>query len=111
MALVSRILCLVHSDIVAHYGNGIFAMILKHTDLQSSKMAAERLYDLVESSNFFLAEKEFQLKIATGIAEVIPGISAEETLVCALDAMQAADERGQQFMVCNREVKSESEPG
>jgi len=87
------------SDVIAHYGQGIFAMLLKHTDLQSSKMAASRLFELVESSNFFLAEKEVELKIAIGIAEVFPDVSAEETLVTALDAMQKADDTKAQYVV------------
>lgn len=91
------------SDIVAHYGNGIFSMILKHTDLQSSQHASSRLCDLVSSSNFFLAEKEIQLKISIGIAEVKEDVSVEETLVCALDAMAEAEaDNSKDYAICNR---------
>ncbi len=78
------------SDIVAHFGDGIFMMILKHTDLESAKKAAERLFDLIDSSNFFLGEKEIHLKSAIGVAEVLPDLEAEEILVHALDAMAEA---------------------
>lgn len=90
------------SDIVAHYGNGIFAMVLKHTDIQSAKMAAERLCDLVESSNFFLGDKEIQLRINIGIAEINTVISSEETLVCALDAMSSADNTASSYVICEK---------
>lgn len=91
------------SDIVAHYGDGIFAMVLKHTDIESAKKASERLYDLVSSSNFFLAEKEIQLRIAIGVSELKASVSIEQTLVCTLDAMSAADENPKiRYMVCSK---------
>lgn len=88
------------SDIVAHYGEGVFAMVLKHTDIESAKRASERLYDLVASSNFFLAEKEIQLRIAIGIAEMTAAEGVEQTLVNTLDAMNMADENSKlRYMV------------
>jgi len=89
------------SDIVAHYGEGIFAMVLKHTDIESAKKASERLYDLVASSNFFLAEQEIQLRIAIGIVELKASRSIEETLLCTLNAMEIADlDAKVRYMVC-----------
>ena len=69
------------NDIVAHYGNGQFAMLLKHTDLESAKKASERLCDLVANSNFFLADREIHLKIAVGITDINEAHSVEETIV------------------------------
>lgn len=78
------------SDVVAHYGNGKFAMLLKHTDIESAKKASERLCDLVSNSNFFLADREILLKIAIGITAIDTKHSAEEIVVGALDAMEMA---------------------
>jgi diguanylate cyclase (GGDEF)-like protein len=90
------------SDIVAHYGEGIFSMLLKHTDTDSAKKAADRLYELVSSTNFFLGEQEIQLQIAIGIAELNPSHSTEETLVGTLDAMYASnDEKKYHYVVYN----------
>lgn len=90
------------SDIVAHYGDGIFAMVLKHTDIESAKRASDRLYELVASSNFFIAEQEIHLCIAIGISEVDPTRSIEHTLVCTLDAMESAHSNPKiHYIVCN----------
>ncbi|PHM17139.1 MAG: GGDEF domain-containing protein [Sulfuricurvum sp. PD_MW2] len=90
------------SDTVAHYGSGIFAMMLKHTDIESAKRASERLYDLVSSSNFFISEHEIQLRIAIGIAELTTARSVDQTLICALEAMDAAENNPKlRFMVGN----------
>jgi diguanylate cyclase (GGDEF)-like protein len=78
------------SDVVAHYGNGIFAMLLKHTDIESAKKASERLSDLVSNSNFFLADQEIQLKISIGVTNVNSIYSVEEIVVHAMDAMEMA---------------------
>jgi len=90
------------SDIVAHYGDGVFAMVLKHTDIESAKRASDRLYELVASSNFFLAEQEIQLRIAIGVTEIDPDKSVEETLVGTLDAMESAHSDSKiHYAVCN----------
>jgi len=80
------------SDIVAHYGNGIFSMLLKHTDIESAKKASERLCDLVSNSNFFLADREIQLKISIGVTDIDPEFSVEEVVVSALDGIEKAYE-------------------
>ena len=78
------------SDIVAHYGNGRFAMLLKYTDIESAKKASERLCDLVSNSNFFLADREIQLKIAIGIANIHPEYSVEEVVVNSMKGIDNA---------------------
>jgi len=78
------------SDTVAHYGNGIFSMLLKHTDIESAKKASDRLCELVSNSNFFLADREIQLKISIGITEVVKEFSVEEIVVGALDGIEKA---------------------
>jgi len=76
------------SDIVAHYGNGKFSMLLKHTDLENAKRTSERLCDLVSNSNFFLADREIQLKIAIGITNIDAVHSVEEIVVSAMDGVE-----------------------
>lgn len=89
------------SDIVAHYGDGVFAMVLKHTDIDSAKRASERLYELVASSNFFIAEQEIQLRIAIGVIELSSSLTIEQSLVGTLGAMEAADNDPKaRYMVC-----------
>lgn len=78
------------SDIVAHYGNGVFAMLLKHTDIESAKKASERLCYLVSNSNFFLADREIQLKISIGITDINSDRSEDEIVVSAINGMEKA---------------------
>lgn len=78
------------SDIVAHYGNGVFCMLLKHTDLDSSIKAAQRLVELVHNSNFFMADQQIELNIAMGITPINIIHTTEQTVVNALKAMEKA---------------------
>ena len=78
------------SDTVAHYGGGVFAMLLKHTDLNSAIKAAQRLSELVQNSNFFLADKEIELQVAMGIASIDSNSSTDEIVAGALKAMDKA---------------------
>ncbi|HIC44278.1 MAG TPA: diguanylate cyclase [Sulfurimonas sp.] len=95
------------SDVVAHYGSGIFVMLLKHTDTANAKRASQRLCELVSTSNFFLAEKEIQLKISIGIANISTDRSVEETLVCGLNAMEHADKHDDEdYCVCNKDEET-----
>jgi diguanylate cyclase (GGDEF)-like protein len=80
------------SDIVAHYGNGIFSMLLKHTDIESAQKASERLSYLVSNSNFFLADREIQLKISIGVTNLDALHSVEEIVVSAMDGIEKAYE-------------------
>jgi diguanylate cyclase (GGDEF)-like protein len=80
------------SDVVAHYGNGKFSMLLKHTDLESAKKASERLCDLVANSNFFLADREISLKISIGITDIDTVHTVEETVVSGLKGIEKAYE-------------------
>lgn len=94
------------SDVVAHYGDGVFAMVLKHTDIINAKRASQRLCELVSSSNFFLSEKEIQLKISIGIANISPNRSVEETLVCGLNAMEHAYKNdAEDYSVCTKDTE------
>ncbi len=78
------------SDTVSHYGNGVFSMLLKHTDIASAKKASERLCELVSNSNFFLADREVQLKISVGITEISTELSVEEIIVSGQRGIEEA---------------------
>ena len=78
------------SDTVAHYGNGVFAMLLKHTNIESAKKASDRLCYLVSNSNFFLADREIQLKISIGITDINSNYSVEEIVVSAMNGVEKA---------------------
>lgn len=90
------------SDIVAHYGNGVFVMLLKHTDIESAKKASERLCDLISNSTFFLADREMQLDVAIGITDITKDSSAEEVVVSSMEGVERSYDSTNHFAVVLR---------
>ena len=78
------------SDTVAHYGNGVFAMLLKHTDINSAIQASDRLCYLVSNSNFFFGDREIKLQISIGITDINLDYSVEETIVSVMNGVEKA---------------------
>lgn len=81
------------SDVVAYFGQGIFALLLKHTDPKNAIRTSERLYDMMGSTNFFLGDKEIELKICCGIVGLSKDRSVDETIESALTALRTCDEK------------------
>jgi len=80
------------SDTVAYFGDGKFAMLLKHTDIENAKRTSARLCDLVSTSNMFIADREIQLQISIGIADLNIEQTVEEIIVNAMDGIDKAYE-------------------
>jgi len=91
------------SDVVAHLGDGQFAMLLKHTDEENAGRAANRLADMVSGSHFFIGDKEVELKVAIGIAPLETHRGVEEILGRTLEVMFVADKEGATFKIAEGE--------
>lgn len=79
------------SDVVAHIGDGVFSMLLKHTDVDNAVRAATRLSEMLAASHFFIGDKEVRLQISIGIIALSQDEEVEMILANALDAMEEAD--------------------
>ena len=75
------------SDIVAHYGSGIFAVLMRHTDLDNAKKASERIAELIYGTSFFIGEMEVEMDIELGIMPIDAEYNTEEIVVAALDVL------------------------
>jgi GGDEF domain-containing protein len=75
------------SDILAHYDDGIFLLILKHTDTEQAKKAVESIKNFVSYSNFIIDGKQIQAKIDTNIVEINPDKGIDELIVEAIEGL------------------------
>lgn len=87
------------SDVVAHYGEGIFAMLMRHTDIQSAKKACERVSALVTSSSFFIGEMDVDMDIELAVIELDGETPTEEILSLLLDALPKTSKNGTRYLV------------
>lgn len=51
------------SDVVAHYENGIFTILLRHSNLENAQAVCKRLFSFVKSSSTFIDSKRIALEI------------------------------------------------
>ncbi len=100
------------SDVVAHYGDGMFAMLMKHTDLSNAQRACERISDLIYATSFFIGEVEVETDIELAIAPVNVAYSKEELISDVLDALPSTGKHLKPYTICEvKEENSESEDG
>jgi len=90
------------NDIIAYFGGNSFILLLRHTNLQSTKMACERIHEMLINSNIILNDMEINIDMSIGIAAVDEKVEVEESINCALEAMGEADSSGQVFKVCDK---------
>jgi len=79
------------TDIIAHLGEGVFAMLLKHTDRIGACKTVERLSDVISNSAIFLEGEEINIEIVSGIVEIISEEDVELCLSHALMMMEKAE--------------------
>ncbi|MDQ1339090.1 MAG: hypothetical protein QG567_240 [Campylobacterota bacterium] len=87
------------SDVVAHLGDGMFAMLLKHTDIENASRACGRLGDMTGQTHFFIGENEIKLEIKIGIAPLAMDKEVENIVAEAMDAQLQADRSSEVFKV------------
>ncbi len=93
------------SDVVAHYEGTIFAILMRHTALNNAEMAADRLKDLVSNTNFFVGDEEIMLDVNIGIARIHAERSTEQTIACALEALNVAKESEEGCGICPQDIE------
>ncbi len=68
------------SDILAHYEDGIFLLLLKHTAKSEALKAVESIKKFVSFSNFIINSIPIQAKIDTSVIEINSTMSVDEVI-------------------------------
>ena len=77
------------SDIVAHYGNGCFAMVMKYTDENGTKQACMRILNMLSSMPWKIDNEECKLEVQIVSSMISKTKSTEELLSHALNKLEA----------------------
>ncbi len=91
------------NDIISYFGENSFIMLLRHTNLQSTKGACNRMYELLTNSNIILNDTEVDIDIGIGIAMIEEEIDIEESINCALNAMDDSTKGKKTFEICDKQ--------
>jgi diguanylate cyclase (GGDEF)-like protein len=88
------------TDIIAHIGDGVFGMLLKHTDRVGAMKTSERLSDTITNSAMFIEGEELEVNIVLGIAEILPEKDENDILECAQNMLKEAQNEDQLYKIC-----------
>lgn len=95
------------SDIVAHFGDGIFAMILKHTDLVGAKKACDRISELVYQTTFFVGTGEVETDIELSIVALDTEHHPEEFIAATLEGLPQTGKKLVPYIVCTPAISEQ----
>jgi len=73
------------SDIIGHYDDNVFIIVLKHTDKKQAQIAIDRINDMIESANFIVDTESIDVALNFGLASIDKSKSKEEILIEAID--------------------------
>jgi len=88
------------TDIIAHLGDGVFSMLLKHTDRIGAMRTSERLSDMISNSAMFIEGDELEVKIVIGISEIFTEKSEVEIMDCTYSKLEEAEKEDQLYKIC-----------
>jgi len=86
------------SDIVAHLKNGIFGMLLKHTDRIGAEKTVERLSDIITTSAIFIEGEEIEIKIVASICEIEGEKTADEIIEKCIELLKKAQKENKLYV-------------
>ncbi len=75
------------SDIIAHYENGIFMIVMKHTDKASTYKAMERIEDMIGASSFIVNSNSIDIEVTFALSSINTDKTSEEIIVEALNGL------------------------
>jgi len=88
------------TDIIAHLGNGVFGMLLKHTDRIGAMRTSERLSDMISTSSMFIEGDELEVKVVIGISEINSSKNEVEIMDCTYTKLSEAENEDQLYKIC-----------
>jgi len=88
------------TDIIAHLGDGIFGMLLKHTDKIGAMKTSERLSDMISNSAMFIEGDELEVQIVIGISEIFPEKSEIDIMDCTYKKLEEAEKENLLYKIC-----------
>ena len=87
------------TDIIAHLGNGIFAMLLKHTDKIGAEKTVERLSDIISNSTVFIEGNEAEIKIIASICELRGDKTYEDYIKICGENLKKAQQENKLYVI------------
>jgi diguanylate cyclase (GGDEF)-like protein len=89
-------------DTVAYYGHRIFSVLMPHNDILSAEDKVFKLTSAFRETNIYVEQQEIKLKVVMSIAEIKKSRNIEDSLLCALDALQQVNSNADAILLKSR---------
>jgi len=93
------------SDILAHYGEGTFAMLMRHTDMAGAEKACDRKADMFYSATFVIGDGELDMNMEICVADLEETKSIEGMISAMLDLLPQSGKNTDRFVVAKDKTK------
>lgn len=87
------------SDVISHYENGMFAILLRHSSLENAQAACKRLFSLVKGSSTFIDSKRMTLEINIAVVSLRPDSDPESLVASGIAALKELSTQTSAFKV------------
>ncbi len=68
------------SDIVAHFGNDIFIIVLKHTTLEQAERVIESIDTLISNTNYIVDSHQIDVNLEYGLGKIVHNQTKDQIL-------------------------------
>lgn len=92
------------SDMIGYIGSGIFGMLLKHSDIESSKRASMRLIELLRNTNIFIGSNGITLNLNVGISKIREDRSPHDSLNYAISSLKLAQKTNADYVIYQEDI-------
>jgi GGDEF domain-containing protein len=75
------------SDVITHLQDGIFILILKHTDLDQAQKTISSIEQMISFSNYIVDSETIDIELDFAISKILPNKTKEQIIASALEVL------------------------
>lgn len=88
-------------NVVAHYQDGIFAMLLQHTNINKTKEFIENIIEQIYNTNFFISDTEIEMDLQVSVT-AIKDDDTEKLIAKLIKALDRSGKDKENFVVLDQ---------
>ncbi len=75
------------SDVIAHLQDGVFILILKHTDMEQAKKTIFSIEQMISFSNYIVDSETIDIELDFAASRILPNKTKEQIIASALEGL------------------------
>jgi len=75
------------SDVIAHLRDGIFILILKHTDMDQAQKTIASIEQMISFSNYIVDSETIDIELDFAVSKIVPNKTREQIIASALEVL------------------------